>query len=515
MAEAIAEMYLYNEGTGNVMQKTVDPMLTAAIEFEQIESELKTQLDSKNTQMETSERRIKYSDGTEAVITVTSKKTTSGVVSTYTKTMYDVDGKTPIWQIEMTSTSAGITFTSENGTQQKITKKEEFTTDDGITGVVYAKDIFDDEGNYLGTEEFIDYNADAGKNEVSKIFYKNPAIKFETGLKILNADVTDNSPLSQEELSSFLEKALVQNHCDALGRLKDLAINDVDGSILLKETTINGVKHYIYIENIVDNGDGTYTFDVVSSPNDKKTDTTKIGTVKINVKDEYGIIQQSDYKEIFENGVNENGNEYYPVISMEYNSDLETDPRFKWVYEDGTFIPTYDGKVVKIVYGSYFDIKNAQAKSYIERGYGKISPARIFVPQHIVIKDDSGKDVLISTEDLYKYSQDRESVNIKFDNISHTSLDYLADKLLETGTFYDGDIVYSSNNVGVEVENDSEEKGVISVKTRQVNNEHFAESIALDATISHNKDGELEYNAEQQSLQKNNPLIKTLGMSYE
>ena len=56
---------------------------------------------------------------------------------------------------------------------------------------------------------------------------------------------------------------------------------------------------HIYIENIKEEDDGSYSFDIVSSVKDDRTDFVYRGRATINVDDIFGKIESCNFEEIF------------------------------------------------------------------------------------------------------------------------------------------------------------------------------------------------------------------------
>ena len=400
---------------------------------------------------------------------------------------------------------------AEDGTQQQIIRSDEFVTEDGTKGIVYAKNFFDENGEYLGTEEFVDFQNKTLSDEEGVVFYtKDSILNDEDGIDVLEVDTT----MDRNQLAGFLKKALIQNHCNALGRMRYFINNNIEeDSISLGKFNIDGKIQYIYIENIVDNGDGTYTFDVISSANDKRTDVKSLGTATIRVEDEYGRMETAQYKDIFENIEKLNGNDYYTGISVRYDETIEQDSAYQLVFKDGKFVYTYNGEEVAFSYGSYHDIKNSEVKTFNEYEFGIISPAIMFVPETVYIAD---LDATVLSKDLYDYAQGKTNQLLDTTGkvVSGLNLYKMAKGFSETGLCFEKGIWFTDSNVKFSFENTDEKgkenEGMATVTHKQNN---LSDGKNYRATRSQEQ-GELPVYTVEQVPGESSPISVFEGMTY-
>jgi hypothetical protein len=297
----------------------------------------------------------------------------------------------------------------ENGAKVEVKLKDTFDIN-GEQAEVYVKVFYDKDGNYLGVEEFVSY-----KDE----FYTKTATQGEDSVDtvadvtvdgILSVDSDGNSQALTDSLCSELaEKSLRENDFEASGRILHAGTNGKDADmIFITNIKFNGIDTKAYMNNVSMNSDGTYSGDIITNEGEK------IGEMKsIRISNVYGTISTTDYESIFSNAETKSDNEYYKSFEIKYDEAIEKDAKFEMhIASDGSVYYTYDGKKTEIIYGDYYNMKDAEAEAFsLDKG-GIIAPSRLFIPKNTVchiIRNGQEIEVRIATEDLYAYSKGQKT----------------------------------------------------------------------------------------------------------
>ncbi|MFA7675103.1 MAG: hypothetical protein WCY38_03470, partial [Endomicrobiia bacterium] len=528
--QQIVDVYMYNklgednfgtDGTG-FMQKRLDVRL----------DEAKAYFDQLNKNKETSQSStVTSEEGT--TTTTTTKLTFWDKISNFfvsiwnwVRSLFGLDplalkeettttSSSPTESTEVsenTATESNVYSYEENGIKVEIKQTDTYDIN-GQKATVYVKVFYDAEGNYLGVEEFLNYNNEFYNryisNEDGKVFSIESSIVDEQEDISFVYSENNIKTLSGALVSSLVESKLKENNYEVIGNIVYAVSNNKSlTQIGIGTVRINGSDTAVFIADPKLNADGTYSLSIVT---EEGKVIAKVDSLKI--MNSYGNITTDDIEYMLSNATKINNEEYYSFVVRNYDENLENNSKYEiHIDTDGNIYYTYDGRKVNINYGEFYAIKNAEAKAFNVTASGQISPVRIFVGENVVLHISDNETITVNTSLLEKYIQGSttkitgKNQNGQTVTLTTANLNKMVSSFKEMGLSKEGDIWVSSSNVKFSFTDESKTNGILSVQSSE---NEYSNTKNYVATIVGYKDGLPIYQTEK------TPVSQTFGMGYK